>query len=60
MILLPGSAEWRRHVYTGVVVQEQQGAGAVPAASRFCGGDVTVYVLDINQLSLPTLFILFL
>ena len=31
-----------------------------PAGSSSCGGDVTVYVLDINQPSLPTLFILFL
>ena len=28
----------------------------VPAGSPSCGGDVTVYVYDINQPSLPTLF----
>ena len=28
----------------------------VPAGSPSRGGDVAVYVLDINQLSLPTLF----
>ena len=32
----------------------------VPAGSPSRGGDVTVYVLDINQPSLPTLFIQFL
>ena len=32
----------------------------VPAGSPSCGGDVTVYVLDIGQPSLPTPFILFL
>ena len=32
----------------------------VPAGSPSRGGDVMVYVLDINQPSLPTLFILFL
>ena len=32
----------------------------VPVGSPFRGGDVTVYVLDINQPSLPTLFIVFL
>ena len=31
----------------------------VPAGSPSRGGDATVYVLDINQLSLPTLFFLF-
>ena len=33
---------------------------AVPAGSTSHGGDVTVYVKDINQPSLPTPFILFL
>ena len=33
---------------------------SIPAGSPSRGGDVTVYVLDINQPSLPTLFILFL
>ena len=32
----------------------------VPAGSPSRGGDVTIYGLDINQPSLPTLFILFL
>ena len=32
----------------------------IPADSPSCGGDVTVYVSDIDQLRLPTLFILFL
>ena len=32
----------------------------VHAGSALRGGDVTVYVIDVNQPSLPTLFILFL
>ena len=34
--------------------------GYVPAGSPSRGGDVTVYVLDISQPSLPPLFVLFL
>ena len=33
---------------------------SAPAGSPYGGGDVTVYTLDIKQLSLPTLFIPFL
>ena len=33
---------------------------AVPTGSPSSGGDVTVYVCDINQPSLPTLFYSFL
>ena len=32
----------------------------VPSGSPLCGGDVAVYVFDINQASLPTPFLFYL
>ena len=62
---LPQSTWQTKHVSNWTVTpwdtfqSEQFFSAKVPVGSHSYGGDVAVYVLDINQLSLPLLFILF-
>ena len=64
--VIGGRNQWKNvrcpqnHPLTVYDVQIVYTRRSVPAGSPSRGGDVTVYVLHINQPSLPTLFLLFL